>query len=193
MEVVACLVDIIIGTSILAVIPLFMAAYGAHLATEAIVEPKRRSRIKIVFWALFVVGVLLTIWQQYRAAVADQERATRGTWADALALRQLQPNLRPPLFAYSHHPFAAPVKHSIPALSITAITNAPNSAAVGVNTGTVNVNPPINPYRPVVTYEFDGLRRESSPAGMIMDQVAVGDYENYGDCTPRIIGKCWPK
>lgn len=57
----------------------------------------------------------------------------------------------------------APTLHSgnvvvPPAATITATTNAPNSAAVGINTGTVNVNPPVNPSKEVVSYDCGGAR-----------------------------------
>jgi hypothetical protein len=47
---------------------------------------------------------------------------------------------------------------------IEATTNAPDSAAVGINTGTVTVNPPANPNRTIVTYDCDGNKRTSGPA-----------------------------
>jgi hypothetical protein len=64
-----------------------------------------------------------------------------------------------------------------PNSKIEATTMSPDSAAVGVNTGTVTVNPPVNPYRPVVTYDFNGVRRESSPGQMLADSSAVADFQ----------------
>jgi hypothetical protein len=51
-----------------------------------------------------------------------------------------------------------------PGTTINATTNAPNSAAVGINTGTVNVNPPVNPNKMVVVYECNGAWHASGPA-----------------------------
>jgi hypothetical protein len=42
--------------------------------------------------------------------------------------------------------------------AINAITNAPNSAAVGVNTGTVTVNSPLNPNKEVMTFDCGGTK-----------------------------------
>jgi hypothetical protein len=64
-----------------------------------------------------------------------------------------------------------------PNTKIEAATMAPDSAAVGINTGTVTVNPPVNPYRPVITYDFNGVRRESSPGKILADDSAVGDFQ----------------
>lgn len=64
---------------------------------------------------------------------------------------------------------------------IEATTNAPDSAAVGVNTGTVTVNPPVNPYRPVITYELNGFKRETSPGKTIGDDSAVAEYRQLKD------------
>jgi hypothetical protein len=47
--------------------------------------------------------------------------------------------------------------------TINATTNAPDSAAVGINTGTVNVNPPTNPNVPVKTYWCGGEWRSAGP------------------------------
>jgi hypothetical protein len=60
-----------------------------------------------------------------------------------------------------------------PGTTIDATTNAPNSAAVGINTGTVMVNPPVNPNKAIVTYEFGGLKRTTSPGKMLVDTSGV--------------------
>jgi hypothetical protein len=56
-----------------------------------------------------------------------------------------------------------------PGTTIQATTNAPDSAAVGINTGTVTVNPPLNPYAPIHTYDFNGARRTSEPGKEMLD------------------------
>ena len=81
-----------------------------------------------------------------------------------------------------HQASKQPPQISIPPGStIEATTNAPDSAAVGVNTGTVTVNPPVNPYRPVITYELNGSRGETSPGKIIGDDSAVAEYKQLKD------------
>lgn len=53
-----------------------------------------------------------------------------------------------------------------PGATISATTNAPDSAAVGVNTGTVTVNPPVNPNLAVITYDCGGLKHIRSASAI---------------------------
>lgn len=99
--------DIILNIAVLALIPGLFAAYGGHLAAEAIPDLKRERKVKRIFWLMFVVFVLATGWQQFRVAESDLARGTKEAWADALALRELQPNITPPLFAYLKAPSTA--------------------------------------------------------------------------------------
>jgi hypothetical protein len=99
--------DVILNIAVLALIPGLFAAYGGLLAAEAIPDPKRQRKVKGIFWLMFVVFVLATGWQQFGVAESDLGKDTRETWADALALRQLQPNIAPPLFAYLKTPSPA--------------------------------------------------------------------------------------
>jgi hypothetical protein len=92
--------DIALNIAVLALVPGFFAAYGGHLAAESISDKKRGRKVKSVFWLMFLVFVLATGWQQLRVAESDLARDTRGNWADAIAVRGLQPNTSPPLFAY---------------------------------------------------------------------------------------------
>ncbi|HEV8046713.1 MAG TPA: hypothetical protein VGP35_03235 [Terriglobales bacterium] len=48
-----------------------------------------------------------------------------------------------------------------PNTTISATTKAPDSAAVGINTGTVTVNPPVNPNAMTVTYDCVGTEKDS--------------------------------
>jgi hypothetical protein len=90
--------DILLGTALLAIVPFAYSAYGVHLATEAIADPKRRLRIKLLMWVLFVIGVGLGFWQQLRAAEADLDKGTKEIWAAALLTQELrQPHLLPPV------------------------------------------------------------------------------------------------
>jgi hypothetical protein len=52
-----------------------------------------------------------------------------------------------------------------PGATIQATTNAPDSAAVGVNTGTINVN--ADPLKPVVTWFLNGEQRISAPGHIV--------------------------
>jgi len=92
--------DIAISVAALALIPGFVAAWGGHLAAEAIQDARRSRKVKFWFWFLFVLGVIITFWQQYRVAVADQSRDTRETWADALLTREFSRTSFPPESAY---------------------------------------------------------------------------------------------
>jgi hypothetical protein len=83
--------SILINTCALALIPLLLAVIGGYLAAEGIADPKRSRWIKLLFWALFVFGVVVTFWQQFRAAQSDQARDTRETWEETLALKQFPP------------------------------------------------------------------------------------------------------
>jgi hypothetical protein len=73
-------IDIIVGTVILAAVPFALAAYGGHLAAEALDDAIRRRRAKRWFWGLCVAGVVLAFLQQYRSiTTADtNERKTEG-------------------------------------------------------------------------------------------------------------------
>ena len=51
-----------------------------------------------------------------------------------------------------------------PGTTINATTNAPDSAAVGVNTGTVTVNPPVNPNKTVISYNCGGHGSSVGPS-----------------------------
>lgn len=68
----------------------------------------------------------------------------------------------PPMEAYENPPtphLRSSTNGPQPRIEIQATTNAPNSAAVGVNTGTVNVNPPVNPNSGTTTYDCAGLKK----------------------------------
>jgi len=63
-----------------------------------------------------------------------------------------------------------------PNTAITATTNAPDSAAVGINTGTVTVNPPVNPNKPSTTYDLQGVKRTWSASGLEIDDRATKTF-----------------
>ncbi len=91
--------DIAVNIVVLALPGLF-AAYGGHLAAEAIQDQKRQRKVKGIFWLMFAIFVLVTGWQQIRVAESDLSRDTKDAWADSLALKELRPNFAPPAFAY---------------------------------------------------------------------------------------------
>ena len=77
--------------TVLAILPGLLGALGAHLAAEGLQEEKRRRSIKVIFWAMCLVWVLVTFWQQFRAAEADLDRAAKDVWAQALATSKFLP------------------------------------------------------------------------------------------------------
>jgi hypothetical protein len=87
--------DIIINVTVLAILPGIVGALGGHLAAEGLQEEKRRRWIKVIFWAMCFVWVLVTFWQQFRAAEADLDRATKDAWAQTLATSKIPPPVPP--------------------------------------------------------------------------------------------------
>ena len=66
-----------------------------------------------------------------------------------------------------------------PGTTIEAISNAPDSAAVGINTGNLTINPAQNPNLPVTIYDWNGTRHISVGVGNIqVDDVAVGTWNS---------------
>ncbi|MBZ5696456.1 MAG: hypothetical protein LAN36_13990 [Acidobacteriia bacterium] len=89
--------DMVINVLALAIVPGIIAAYGGHLAAEAIGDRRRGRKVKAFFWILFLVGVLVTFWQQFRIAESDLARETKDTWQQALITKLLFfPPLPPP-------------------------------------------------------------------------------------------------
>jgi hypothetical protein len=83
--------DIVINVAVLAILPGLLGALGGHLAAEGLQEQTRRRSIKVIFWAMCVVWVFVTFWQQFRAAEADLDRATKDAWAQTLATSKFPP------------------------------------------------------------------------------------------------------
>jgi hypothetical protein len=86
--------DILLNTAVLAIVPLLIAAWGGHLAAEAITDPKKKRNVKRCFWLLFVFGVVATGWQQFRAEETDLEKNMNNNFAMAIAVQKMFP---PPL------------------------------------------------------------------------------------------------
>jgi hypothetical protein len=75
-----------------------------------------------------------------------------------------------------------------PGTTINATTNAPNSAAVGVNTGTVNVNP--DPTKAVTTYFLNGEARISKPGSTTG---TLGERDSYNQLLNLAAQGDWPQ
>ena len=89
--------DILLNTAVLAAIPLLLAAWGGHLAAEAITDPKNKRKVKACFWLLFAFGVVATFWQQFRSAQSDLEKDTNTKFAMAVAVQRMYPPPASPL------------------------------------------------------------------------------------------------
>jgi len=73
-----------------------------------------------------------------------------------------------------------------PGTVIEAKTVAPDSAAVGINTGTVNVNP--DPTKPVITYFLNGEQRISTPGNIAG---ALGERDAYNEMLKLTAEQQW--
>jgi hypothetical protein len=78
--------DFILGVSVLALVPFVLTAYGGHVATESINEPTIRRNVKLKFWGLCAVGVVITCLYQYRISTIDAERQRKTEEAQRQAL-----------------------------------------------------------------------------------------------------------
>ena len=79
----ARLFDFLLGTFVLAVVPLFMAAYGGHLAALTLNDPRVRRNAKFIFWGSCLFGILVAAVYQYRAGKIDEEREYKSARAEA--------------------------------------------------------------------------------------------------------------
>lgn len=66
--------DFLLNVGVLAVVPGIVALIGGYLAAKSLpdAEFKLKRRTKLWFSALFVVGVAMTAWQQYRVVLTEQ-------------------------------------------------------------------------------------------------------------------------
>ncbi len=69
----------------MAIIPFFLAAYGGHVAAEALTDLRARRSAKTKFWGMFAIGVLLATMYQYRTQKADGEKQKRADAAQETA------------------------------------------------------------------------------------------------------------
>lgn len=74
--------DSVLGVLILAIVPFTLAAYGGHLAAQALPSNRERRTAKAIFWGLCFIGVFITILYQARVTKLDQERDIKAARAD---------------------------------------------------------------------------------------------------------------
>jgi hypothetical protein len=67
-------IDFALGVLLLALIPFALAAYGGHVAADSIADDRKRRNVKLKFWALGSVGLLIAIAYQYRTMKTDETR-----------------------------------------------------------------------------------------------------------------------
>jgi hypothetical protein len=78
-------VDYLLGVGFLSVVPFLLAAYGGHVAADTADDRKRR-RIRIIFWSLCIVGIVITAAYQYRIAKSDIAKQTSTQqWQDGIS------------------------------------------------------------------------------------------------------------
>jgi hypothetical protein len=161
--------DVLLGTAILAIVPFLLAAYGGHVAAEAIPDPHKRRNVKFLFWSLFVIGIFLAFWQQIRADNATRDAEVRQEWTEALLLRAVFPPPSAPLVAHTvavSTPIAptrkqkemVPEKHTE---ATPPINQGPcsNLRIGGVGDSSQNANcTPQNPNDVVTSYDFYGIK-----------------------------------
>jgi hypothetical protein len=67
-------IDFSLGVFWLALIPLGLAVYGGYVAAESLPDDRKRHLIKLRFWGMGLLGLLVAIVYQYRTMNADALR-----------------------------------------------------------------------------------------------------------------------
>lgn len=67
-------IDFALGILLLALVPFALAAYGGHVAADTIVENHKRRIVKLKFWGMGFIGLLVAIAYQYRTMKTDEAR-----------------------------------------------------------------------------------------------------------------------
>jgi hypothetical protein len=75
-------IDSLLGIAILAIVPFILAAYGGHVAAQALTDPSQRRTAKGIFWGLCLLGIVVAIVYQFRVAKIDEERQIKAAVAD---------------------------------------------------------------------------------------------------------------
>jgi hypothetical protein len=66
--------DFWLAVAILAVVPFWMAAYGGHVAAESISDSKHRLSVRLKFWGIGLIGLIVAFAYQYRVTKSDESR-----------------------------------------------------------------------------------------------------------------------
>jgi hypothetical protein len=66
--------DFWLAVAVLAAVPLWMAAYGGHVAAESISDKRRRLSVRLRFWGIGFLGLAVAFAYQYRTAKSDESR-----------------------------------------------------------------------------------------------------------------------
>ncbi len=67
-------IDFALGVLLLAFIPFALAAYGGHVAADAITDDHKRRAVKLTFWGMAFFGLFVAIVYQYRIMGTDDAR-----------------------------------------------------------------------------------------------------------------------
>ncbi len=127
--------DILLNTAVLAFIPLLLAAWGGHLAAEAITDPKNKRNVKLCFWSLFAFGVGATVWQQVRSAEADLEKNMNNNFAMMLAVQKMWPPPSVPVIEQKMYGNAPTSRLEFLGLPIFAGTSPNNTEGAAFSAG----------------------------------------------------------
>jgi hypothetical protein len=76
--------DFWLPVALLAIVPLAMAAYGGHVAAEAYPDKYVRLRVRLTFWAIGLLGLIVAFAYQHRTMNEDakSQEATREWQSD---------------------------------------------------------------------------------------------------------------
>ena len=64
--------DFWLGVVFLALVPFWMAAYGAYVAAETIPDERHRRNVRLQFWGIGLLGLAVAIAYQYRMTKTDE-------------------------------------------------------------------------------------------------------------------------
>jgi hypothetical protein len=164
--------DIVINVVALAIVPGILAAFGGHLAAEAIADKKRTFKVKSFFWLLFACGVFITTWQQFRIAQTDFARETKETWIEALARKAMFPP--PPV------PSAPPSKATIAKPDVGMEFVNPDDVAFRMVNLSKNATLR-DPKYVLFLVDLDGPRTVGTKGGSIPQLLPIPAFTDAGD------------
>lgn len=82
-------IDSLLGVAILALVPFVLAAYGGHVAAQALTDRRDRRTTMLKFWGLCLLGIVVAVVYQFRVAKVDQEQQLKAAIADKERQRKL--------------------------------------------------------------------------------------------------------